>query len=64
VNLLVRKNLMTIQGYSPYCGNYECKTSPRTKFNGDQFKCPRCGWVSMFPKEFIDKYKEAKPMDN
>ena len=77
---IVRENLMTEQGYRPYCGNSEkidrgkwngwaggtppdysrlpthC-SNPRTKFNGEQFICRECGWVSEFPKEFIDKYK-------
>lgn len=63
---IVRENLMTVLNYTPYCGailptkgSYEQKTcsTPRTIFNGDQFYCPSCGWVSKFPKEFIDRYK-------
>jgi hypothetical protein len=58
-NSIVRENLMTREGYSPYCGNMfdGCKHAPRTSFNGKQFECPDCGWVSEFPQDFIDKYK-------
>lgn len=55
---LVRENLMTRFGYSPYCGNLACYYGwPRTIFTGEQFKC-RCGWVSKFPEDFIKRYKE------
>lgn len=60
----VRENLMTQEGYSPYCGNNLPRNTvggcdnPRTKFNREQFVCPKCGWLSAFPKEFIDRYKE------
>lgn len=57
VNEIVRHNLMTEPGYSPYCGAL-CRVMPRTRFNGEQFVCPCCGWVSSFPKEFIDEYKK------
>lgn len=58
-NSIVRDNLMTQEGYSPYCGNgSNCRYSmPRTFFNGKQFDC-KCGWVSSFPPEFIKEYKE------
>lgn len=56
-NPIVRKNLMTRAGYSPYCGNMDCRTMPRTEFNGEQFRCSYCGWVSEFPSDFIKKYK-------
>lgn len=49
---------MTKKGYTPYCGNDECKNMPRTRFNGEQFRCPCCGWTSQFPKEFIKQYKQ------
>lgn len=55
---IVRDNLMNEEGYSPYCGNGSCPTSPRTYFNGSQFQCPHCRWVSRFPDEFIEEYKE------
>lgn len=54
---LIRENLMTIPGYSPYCGDGRLCSMPRTKFDGEQFKCPHCGWRSQFPDEFIAEYK-------
>jgi rubredoxin len=54
---LVRHNLMTRQGYSPYCGGERCRTMPRTRFDGEQFVCPTCGWRSSFEPEFIAAYK-------
>ena len=54
----VRTNLMNEKGYTPYCGNSSCRRGwPRTRFNGTQFEC-RCGWISEFPVEFIEAYKE------
>lgn len=50
----VRENLMSRQGYSPYCGG--CSLMPRTIFNGEQFECS-CGWKSAFEDEFIQEYK-------
>ena len=55
---IVRRNLLTDKNYTPYCGNDNCKYDlPRTSWNGNQFQC-RCGWVSRFPEDFIDKYKK------
>lgn len=54
---VVRDNLMNQRGYSPYCGNENCPSSPRTVFVRDQFVCKQCGWKSRFPAEFIAKYK-------
>lgn len=55
---IVRENLMTRKGYTPYCGNIHCSCGmPRTIFDGEQFYC-KCGWRSSFPKEFIDRYKK------
>jgi len=56
---LVRVNLMTREGYSPYCGDgFDTYCSlPRSRFTGTQFKCPECGWESDFPEEFINEYK-------
>ena len=56
---IVRENLMTREGYSPYCGNVHCRWSPRTLWNGDkgQFVCPDCGWTSQFPSDFIQRYR-------
>ena len=56
---LVRDNLMTRAGYSPYCGNTRCpKCMPRAHFNSaiSQFEC-ECGWVSHFDEAFIQEYK-------
>lgn len=55
---IIRDNLMVRELYTPYCGNENCPKMPRTFFNGDQFKCHICGWVSEFPIEFIKDYKE------
>lgn len=60
---IVRRNLMTEPGYSPYCGNDISRDAvggcynPRTKFNGQQFVCPSCKFSTTFPAEFIDEYK-------
>lgn len=58
---IVRQNLLSVPGYTPYCGNAEKCTHlmPRTKFNGQQFEC-ECGWVSQFEPEFIDDYKNLQ----
>lgn len=55
---IVRANLMSREGYTPYCGNAErCSAGmPRTTWNGEQFEC-RCGWKSQFPADFIAEYK-------
>lgn len=54
---LIRKNLMTRPGYSPYCGNDACFARwPRTSFDGEQFRCV-CGWRSKFDMAFIAEYK-------
>lgn len=60
---IVRENLMTREGYSPYCGDMNCRAGmPRTRFVNGQFQCA-CGWRSGFEAEFIDAYqaKWAKP---
>jgi hypothetical protein len=61
---IVRQNLMDDPNYRPYCGSnnwtgskLECN-NPRTIWTDNQFKCPNCGWVSQFPKDFIDRYKQ------
>ena len=56
----VRENLLNQKGYTPYCGgaSYKICRMPRTKFNGQQFECPECDWVSQFPEEFIKEYAE------
>lgn len=61
---IVKENLMTVEGYAPYCGNdglnMKICSNPRTKWNQtlEQFQCPLCGWVSLFPADFIIRYKE------
>jgi hypothetical protein len=56
---LIRENLMTRPGYSPYCGSEQCTyRMPRTHFKRGQFEC-YCGWRSSFDPEFIAAY-EAK----
>jgi len=55
---VVRRNLMHERGYAPYCGDVKCwGMMPRTKWDGEQFKCPCCGWRSQFPDDFIAGYK-------
>lgn len=54
---LVRNNLMTREGYSPYCGNQHCSIMPRSTWTGEQFKCHCCNWQSAFPADFIAEYK-------
>ena len=67
---IVRNNLLTRPGYSPYCGNMLAAadpggcSNPRTRFNGQQFKCHECGWESQFEPEFIQQYKEARSARN
>ena len=55
---IVRDNLMTRPGYSPYCGaDRDCWAGmPRTTFDGEQFRC-KCGWRSQLPADFIAEYK-------
>lgn len=52
---IVRDNLMIRPGYAPYCGG-GCREMPRTKWDGEQFKCG-CGWRSEFPADFISLYR-------
>lgn len=65
---IVRENLLTRPGYTPYCGADKCThRNPRTAFNGYHFVCA-CGWRSQFPKEFTDRYvafraSRMKPSD-
>lgn len=55
---IVRNNLMQDVNYNPYCGNPNYNCMHRTKFNGEQFICRKCYWVSQFPQDFINRYKE------
>jgi hypothetical protein len=53
---IVRNNMLTRPGYTPYCGAETCRWHwPRTTFNGKQFKC-QCGWQTSIEPEFIAKY--------
>ncbi len=54
---IVRENLMSRPGYSPYCGGEKCSTMPRTNWNGKQFRCGLCGWESAFPADFLAEYR-------
>lgn len=55
---VVRNNLLTRPGYTPYCGAENCHLHwPRTKFNGKQFGCV-CGWRSNFEPAFIAQYEQ------
>tara|TARA_R100001244_G_scaffold25113_1_gene25276 strand:- start:4735 stop:5169 length:435 start_codon:yes stop_codon:yes gene_type:complete len=57
---IVRKNLLTRVGYTPYCVNIACVDTSRSKFDGEQFKCESCDWRSEFESEFIKKYLKFK----
>lgn len=61
---LVQNNLLTRVGYAPYCGNVRCKTLKRTDFNGDQFTCFSCGWVSKHSIAFLNKYYAKKGLQH
>lgn len=62
---LIKNNLMTRDGYSPYCGAEHCFGHwPRSIFNGEQFACPHCDWVSRFPESFIQEYKTKWNLSN
>lgn len=60
---IVRENLMTREGYTPFCGNSVARDkkggcdNPRTKFDGEQFVCPNCKFRTAFPSDFIKRYK-------
>lgn len=63
---LIRENLITIKNYTPYCGNnisrneYNGCDNPRTIWSKEkqQFYCPDCFWESVFPDDFIKRYKD------
>ena len=55
---IIRQNLMDDPNYTPYCGDSGCIFDcPRTTWDStkEQFTC-QCGWVSGFPKGFINRY--------
>jgi hypothetical protein len=56
---IVRENILTRPGYSPYCGAARCPRGwPRTEFKRDQFECV-CGWRSQFEDGFVTSAREA-----
>lgn len=60
---VVRDNLLSKPGYTPYCGEAFCWAGwPRTTFENDQFQC-RCGWRSSFEPDFIERYKARRNAD-
>lgn len=63
---IVRRNLLTVKGYAPYCGG--CERMERAFWDATlcQFAC-KCGWVSEFPVRFIEAYLRfvaGKPIVN
>jgi len=63
VDTIVRGNLMTEKGYTPYCGGAACGFRwPRLTWDGEQFIC-RCGYRTEFPEDFIKAYKEKWGLD-
>ena len=52
----VRHKFMNEQDYAPYCGNGSCMG--RAPFNGKQFQCVRCNWISQYPNDFLIRYKK------
>ncbi len=60
VESFVRMNLLTSEGYTPYCGAERCRHSwPRTVFVNGQFHCS-CKWKSSFDRAFIQRYEKAQ----
>ncbi len=59
---IVRYNLMNEEGYEPYCPHNKCGLT-RAPFNGEQFQCPCCDWVSSFGAEFIIEYIKRWGLD-
>lgn len=57
---IVRSNLLTQRGYTPYCGGESCTAIIRTRFDGKQFVARCCTWRSQFEPEFIAQYIEAQ----
>lgn len=57
---IVRQNLLSRPGYTPYCGNEKCFLSwPRTHWDRQkrQFAC-YCGWCSQFDEAFIQQLND------
>jgi len=58
MNKIIRENLLTEKGHTPYCGaDHYIGRWPRLVFDGSQFVCPSCGWTSQFDDELIIEYK-------
>ncbi len=57
---IVMENLIDNINYRPYCGTDKRCSRPRTEYRSfdSQFICPECKWISSFPKDFINRYKE------
>ena len=58
----MQEKVLSTKGYTPYCGNSNCKVMPRTYFNGNQFQCSCCGWISSFPEECMKEYAEINDL--
>lgn len=60
-NSITRSNMLEDPNYTGYCGESWDKncSMPRTEWDKElgQFKCPYCGWVSEFPREFMEYYR-------
>jgi len=58
---IVHGEVTNSKGYTPRCGSISCHDGcPITQFNGKQFVCPSCGWVSHLHKDFIQQYKKVQ----
>lgn len=58
----VRRNLLNVPDYSPYCGAERCsRENPRASWDpsSKQFIC-LCGWSSNFEAEFIEQYEKRR----
>ena len=53
---VIKENLMSRKGYTPYCGDLLCRLMPRTVIIDGQFYCPACAWESDFDEKFIEEY--------
>lgn len=52
----VRTNMMKDKNYVPYCMGSGCQRYSKTHVIGT-LRCPRCGDLITFPKDFIDRFK-------
>ena len=60
----IRTNLSKDPFYRPYCGNLDCKDSPRTIFKDKQFECPSCGWRTDFEEDYIESLVKRLKIKN